>query len=159
MSFPDSFRLKNCIYLSFKHTGQYIFFLIEPLQRSSSQSLSKNWGKNSKIFLNWKELKHFHSEHCNYLFKKDYWTTNIFLVDPLKHSNPRSLSKPQQKMHKNIENCNILKTFVLFGVNLKHFQCENCNKLFGKPTGQHISSFLFLTVSNVPIYKVCQKFV
>ena len=38
-------------------------------------------------------LRHFHSEHCNYLFGKDYWTTNQCRVERFQHSNPRSLSK------------------------------------------------------------------
>ena len=49
-------------------------------------------------------LRHFHLKNCNKLFGKDYWTTNCFLVDPLKHSKPRCLSKIWQKCVKTMKN-------------------------------------------------------
>ena len=65
------------------------------------------------------------------LFEKDYWTTNLFLVDSFQHSNLRSLSKIWQKLHKNwkLENFGF---FVIFGFNWYIFQLENSHYLFGK---------------------------
>ena len=48
------------------------------------------------------------------LFEKDYWTTNLFLVDSFQHSNLRSLSKIWQKLHKNVKNRKILEFFLSF---------------------------------------------
>ena len=51
---------------------------------------------------------YFQSEHCNYRIIKDYCTTERLLVGPLKHFKARSLSKREQKMHKNFEIQNFL---------------------------------------------------
>ena len=51
---------------------------------------------------NLRSSSNFHSEHCNYLFIKDYWTTNSFLVDSLKHSKAvETLTKNALKTLKN----------------------------------------------------------
>ena len=64
-------------------------------------------------------LRHFHIKKMQKLFENDYfWATNPYLVDPLKHSNPRSLSKIRQKVRKNFEKRNIF-VFVIFGVTLR----------------------------------------
>ena len=60
-------------------------------------------------------------------------------------------------MHKNFENWKSLGFFVIFGVNLRHFHLKKTGTNSSeKATGQHILSLL--TLSNVPIYKVRQKF-
>ena len=37
-----------------------------------------------------------------------YWTTNSCLVEGFQHSDPRGLSKKGQKLHKNVENWEVL---------------------------------------------------
>ena len=71
-------------------------------------------------------LRHFHSEHCNFLFNQDYWTYQFFIIDPLKHST-KSV-EILTKMHKNFQNW----IFVISGVNLRLFHLKNVNTLFGK---------------------------
>ena len=61
----------------------------------------------------------FHLENSHYLFGKAYWTTNSCHschVKRFQHSNPRSLSKIWQKLHKNVKNRKILEFFIIFGV-------------------------------------------
>ena len=55
------------------------------------------------------------------LFEKDYWTTNLFLVDSFQHSNLRSLSKIWQKLHKKLWKLESFGFFVIFGFNLIYF--------------------------------------
>ena len=92
------FHYKVSINSSEKLTRQHIFSLLTILPFKSAKSvknLEKNSIKSSEVgnFENFVIfdvlLKHFLSEHCNYLFIKDYWTTESFLVDTLKHSNPQ----------------------------------------------------------------------
>ena len=103
MSIPDSFRLKNCIYLFLSilddtHILSFLTFFKVPIDE-----VCQNINKKCKKKLCQKEKFGF---------------------------------------------------FLIFGVNLRHFHLENCNKLFGNPNGQHI----FLTLFSVPIYNVRRKF-
>ena len=69
----------------------------------------------------------FHSENCNYLFKKDYWTTNSFLVDSLKRSKAvETLTKNAIKTLKNGK----IWVFLSFSFSIKNSNSENCKKLF-----------------------------
>ena len=110
MLIPDGFRLKNCIYLFSMQTGQHICFLLAlfsvPIDKICRENAENFWKCENleTFFIIGVNMMHFHSEHCNYLFIKDHWTTKPFLVDPLNHFNPRCLSKLQQKNHKNFEN-------------------------------------------------------
>ena len=70
--------------------------------------------------VNWRQ---FSVKNCIYLFKKDYWTTNSYFDERFQHSNPQSVWKFRQKLHKNLQlykNENWI-FFVIFGVNLKPF--------------------------------------
>ena len=105
-------------------------FLVDSFQHSNLQSLSKLWQKLHKNFENWKILGFlsfsvsiwyiFPLENSHYLFGKAYWTTNSCHschVERFQHSNPRSLSKICQKLHKNVKNRKILEFFLMiFGV-------------------------------------------
>ena len=71
-------------------------------------------------------LRHFHSEHCNYLFIKNYWRTNFFLL-PFKTFQSTKCVETLTKMRKIFENWKSLGFFVIFGVNLRHFHSEHCN--------------------------------
>ena len=80
----------------------------------------------------------------NYLFIKDYWTTNLFHVNPLKYSNQQSLSEFQQKMYTSYENWKtpILKVRKSFGKNAMNFFnfenfwdfCHSSNNPVDQPT-------------------------
>ena len=95
--------------------------------------------KLHKIFENWKvlrffvisgvNLRHFHSERCNYLLIKDYWTTNRLTRKNIPiHEVCQNFNKKSLKLYK-LENFGI---FVIFGVNLRYFHTKICNELFGK---------------------------
>ena len=96
-------------------------FLVDSFQHSNLRSLSKIWQNCIKNFENWKILGFlsfsvsiwyiFHLENSHYLFGRAYWTTNSCHschIKRFQHSNPRSLSKIWQKLHKNVKNRKIL---------------------------------------------------
>ena len=66
-------------------------------------------------------LKALSIENSIYFFIGDYWTTNLCLVERFQHSNPRSLTKISQKLHKNDKNRNNFGFFVIFGADLRLF--------------------------------------
>ena len=70
MSFPDSFRLKNCIYLFFKRTGQHILSL-SALFNVPVDKVCQKLGKKHKIFENWTSLCfcHFRSQVETFSFR------------------------------------------------------------------------------------------
>ena len=80
MSIPDNFLSKNCIYLFSKHIGQHLFSLFT-LFNVPIDEVCQKFGKNAwnlwkletfEIFvISGVNLRHFQSEHCNYLFIKD----------------------------------------------------------------------------------------
>ena len=100
-------------------------------------------------------VRHFHSEQCNYSVIKDYWTTNFFFVVSRRHSNPRSVSNFSKNC---IEVLKIGKFWVFchFRSVCDIFTHKDAINSSGKPTGQNFLSLLILF--NVPIHKVCQKF-
>ena len=112
-SISDIFRLKNCIYLFTKNTGQYMFSFLPFLTFQSTQSVkileTNAWNlwklQNFGIFVFfWCQFKTILIPRTrNYLFKKHYWTTNFFLVDPFKLSNLRSLSNIHRKSLKTLK--------------------------------------------------------
>ena len=75
--------------------------------------------ENFGIFVNFRVNLSFGKLENHFI--KDYWTTNPFLVDPFKHSNPPNLSKILQKTHENVQNLKVFGFFVIFGVQLRHF--------------------------------------
>ena len=87
--------------------------------------------ENFRVFVNFGvNLRFFHSQHCNYLLIKVYWTTSFHLLTlyniPI-HEDCQNFTK------KIIETLKKGKSFfVIFGVTLRKFHLENCNKLFGK---------------------------
>ena len=116
MSIPDYFRLRNCNYLFSKHTEQHILPLLtlfkvpidEVSRKFGEKCIKSSKMENFEIFVIFGvNLIHFHSEHYNYPFIKDYWTTHSFLDDHFQRSNPQSPSKIQ-KMQKNFEKRKIL---------------------------------------------------
>ena len=82
---------------------------------------------------------------------EDYWTTNFFLVDLLKNSNPRSLSKLKQKLHENVKN---REFFVILG-----FSFQKTAFISSKTTtGQSILALLNLfSIQIHDIYREIDK--
>ena len=119
-------------------------YVMEEIEMEKKQQTAQVFA--SKIFENWKisrifvifgvNLRPFHLEKCNKQFEKDYWTTSFFLVDTLKHSNPRSLSNFNKKCIKTLKFGNFW--FCHFGCQFGTFPLKTGNKLFEKPTGQYI---------------------
>ena len=82
--------------------------------------ISKMLGSNCKFFVTRRPRTSGIFSAPN-LFEKDYWTTNLFLVDSFQHSNLRSLSKIWQKLHKKHWKLENFGFFVIFGFNLIYF--------------------------------------
>ena len=109
-----------------KTTGQQIFSLLT-LFNIPIYEVCRKFDKNCKKTLNLENfgffvifglnLIFFHLENSHYLFGKAHWTTNSCHschVERFQHSNPRSLSKIWQKLHKNVKNRKILEFFLSF---------------------------------------------
>ena len=141
-------------------------FLVDSFQHSNLRSLSKIWQKLHKNFEIWKILGFlsfsvwiwyiFHLENSHYLFGKAYWTTNSCHschVERFQHSNPRSLSKIWQKLHKNDKNRKILEFFfIIFGV---IFFWKNAFISLKNTIGQRIRALL--NIFNIIIHDVYRK--
>ena len=148
-----------------KTTGQQICSLLT-LFNIPIYEVCRKFDKNCiKNFENWKTLGFlsfsvsiwyiFHLENSHYLFGKAYWTTNSCHschVKRFQHSNPRSLSKIWQKLHKNVKNRKILEFFnILFG----NFSFKKPHLSLQNTIGQRIRAFL--NVFNILIHDVYRK--
>ena len=80
------------VFIYFISIPENTVFFVDPFQRSSWRSVSKIWKKTDKIFENWKSLGflsiflsiwNFSFSILQISFHRNYWTTNLFLVDPL----------------------------------------------------------------------------
>ena len=164
MSILDNFRLKHCFDLFSKHTGQHIFSfltlssipILKDYQKFGKKCIGYLEVESFEIFVNFGvNMRHFLSDHCNYLSIKHYWTTENFIVDPLKQFN----SQICRNFKKNcIKTFKVEKfwVFCIFGVNLSNFHLKTAINSSEKPTGQHTLSLL--TLFNVAIYKERRKF-
>ena len=97
----------------------------------------------------------FHLENSHYLFGKAYWTTNSCHschVERFQHSNPRSLSKIWQKLHKNVKNRKILKFYHFWG-NFSFW--KNAFISLKNTIGQRVRALL--NVFNILIHDVYRK--
>ena len=162
------FQLENCNKLFENGYWSTHVFLVDPFQRSNPQSPSEIWKKVPKNFENKKtlefanfgvNLRHFHFEKAIKLVRKDYWITNAFLVDLLKLSNSRSLSKIWRKMRKNFENWRFWG-FLSFSVSIWDlFHLENSTYLFGNVCWATISYLvdLFQRSSSQNPSKILEK--
>ena len=101
-------------------------------------------------------LRSFHLEKCNKFFGKNYRTINFFLVNPLKHSYRRSLSKLLEKMHEHFEKWKILGFLGFLVLIWDIFTEKTAMNSSEKPTGQH--NFSLLPLFNVPIHKSVKRF-
>ena len=98
------------------------------------------------------KLRQFHSEVCSYLFLNDYWTTNVFLIDPLKYSKIHETSNFDEKCVKNFEKWKV-SGFLSFSV--LSFLWKTAIISSDKPTGQRTSAML--SVFNILIYDIYRK--
>ena len=109
------------VFTTKKHTNGFSVQKTSQENPSNAKNLAKKYGKQIRT----RRPRTSGIFSAPNLFEKDYWTTNLFLVDSFQHSNLRSLSKFWTKISR-VKSKSVSTLSVIFGdLNFYGFNTNN----------------------------------